>query len=124
MDRELNRLTATAQKIEARISPRRDPEGHHITLSDEDAIRIVSAVRHLSNPSLETTFILRTVTGPGGAPWSRTLTVEEVLRLSAAFERLASDAERARRIERGQYVGPMSGSEAVKFMRGRGRRGF
>ena len=121
MDRDINRLTSAAQKLSVRISPSR-VDGT-VTVSDADVQMLLGALsRNVSTVDANQARHLLTSRPEHGAALK--LTDREANALALAFEQVSADADRAARIARGQYVGPMSGSEAVKFSLGRARRGF
>ena len=47
------------------------------------------------------------------------LDAKGTLRIVQALNRFEQDCDRYRRISRGQFTGPMSGSEAARYLRGR-----
>lgn len=122
MDIELDRLTAAARRIGARVEPRRDRGTGLITLPADSVRDLLTAVSRTSSSSIEANQIRSMLGGHRGAAADQSLPAGTAGRLSWAILRMADEAGRAERIARGQYPGPMSASEAVKFLRGRAGR--
>lgn len=111
----IRNLVAAAAGLGVRIDPAADRETRVITVSPADGTRLVAAARRLSFSSIESTQVTRLLNSGHRAA---TLDIRDAAHLTQALTRLAAAVDREQRISRGQYVGPMSGSEAVKFARG------
>lgn len=111
-------IAAAAAGLNIRIDPTYREEDRKVLLSDNDVKLIAQAVNRANVQTVESNRI-RTLLGvdrrsPGAA---RELTEHDAQQLAAAIRFLGITIERDRRVSRGQYVGPMSGSEAMKFIR-------
>ena len=121
MDIDLDRFIAAARLINARITPTRAAGTPEVTLTAADVQILIDAVRRAAFSSVDGNTIMNLLGANRGRPTEQSLHTRELLMITGALHRLVASASRAEKISRGQYPGPMSGSEAVKFMRGRRR---
>lgn len=112
-------LVAAARALNIRISPVAAVDGGGLVLSVADALSILRLLRATPTRTIEDGNIrgIIRVGHDRSDDDSCLLTVDEAHRLTRALRQIELALDRERRIARGQYVGPMSGSEAVKFMR-------
>lgn len=121
MDRELRYLIYAANLIGAHITPTLAVNAA-VVLTAGDVAAVSEAVTRTVFSSVDGNRV-RSLLGVGyGRPRPVTLSWRDTVQLTATIRRLHDAAEREKRIARGQYTRPMSPSEAVKFMRGRGGR--
>jgi hypothetical protein len=119
MDLEINRLIAAARRNNVRINPKRRADERQVVICAADVRELLAAVNQDS--SIEGNHVRHLLGGPQLQPVEKALGSQQLGRLTMSLNRLADAADRDRRIRRGQYVGPMSGAEAARFLRG-GRR--
>lgn len=116
-ERASHTLTGIAARLGLRIRPAID--GDSIVLSATEAtalwgVTIREAPRTINVQHISTLLSPRTI---GREPLR--LGIEQTQNLARALERFDQDCDRYKRISRGQFSGPMSGSEAVRYLRGR-----
>lgn len=117
MDIELSRLISAARNLNVRITPTRT-EDTNVTLSAADVRALLGPVNLTNLPGTDANQI-RHLLGGGRRPTELTLSGRDANLLTLCLDRLAQAIDRDRRIRRGQFTGPMSGSEAVRYLRGR-----
>jgi len=115
--RHIQLLSAATASLGVRIQPREIIGGIELSVDAVKALwGVVLRAAHLSADTREVGQAL------GGRSFGRaplTLDAEGTLRLVRALNRFEQDCDRYKRISRGQFSGPMSGSEAVRYLRGR-----
>jgi hypothetical protein len=116
MDLEISRLIFAARRSNVRINPKRRANERQVVISAADVRELLVAVNQTS--SIEGNHVRHLLGGSQSQSAEKALGSQQLGRLTMSLNRLADAADRDRRIRRGQYVGPMSGSEAVKFVRG------
>ena len=109
-------LIAAASRLGIRITPVYDAEARTATVTSADAVTLTGSARRLLFGSIETNRVSRIL---GGGRFDVTLDERAIADLTRALLGLGREFDRDKRIRRGQGVGPMSGSETVKFWRGR-----
>lgn len=122
MDIDLERFVAAARLINASITPARDAETAVVVVVVADVKTLVEAVRRTSFSSADGNTFMNLLGVHRGRLTDQRIRSRELQMLTSALHRLVAATDRERKIARGQFFGPMSSSEAVKFMRG--RRGF
>lgn len=117
MDIELSRLSAAARKLNIRITPTRTEDGN-VTVTASDVRALLGAVNstNLTGPEANQIRHLLYARRP---PTDVTISGRDANLLTLCLDRLAQAVDRDARIRRGQFTGPMSGSEAVRYLRGR-----
>ena len=117
MDIELTRLAAAARRINASITPTRTDDGS-VFLDERDVAALTQALNTGSAGQVQSNEARGYLHPRGQRSGQVTLDGAAVRRLSVILDQFAYAVERDRKIRRGIYPGPMSGSEAVKFWRG------
>jgi hypothetical protein len=110
------RLANAASRFSARITPAWDAELDRVTISEADVTAVSVALRLLSVSSADVNLANSLLGLHRGRPAAQQLTGRDAMHLATAFERIAQAADRADKISRGIYPGPMSGPEAIKLM--------
>jgi hypothetical protein len=119
-ERTIRTLVETASRLGVRLRP--TVEDDHIILTSAEAAALWNVtVRHApASIDIQHLPLLLDPRKIGREPLE--LTIEQTQRLAQALERFDQDYSRYKRISRGQFSGPMSGSEAMRYLRGRGGR--
>jgi hypothetical protein len=118
MDIELARFVSAARRIGASIAPNWDRESGTALLTAADAHALSLAVTRTEFSSVDGNQI-KALIAAHLPPADRAVAPRDVLRITAAINRLADSADRKARLARGQITGPLSGREATRFMMGR-----
>lgn len=120
---DLDRLIAAAHRLTLRISPTFDPTTGTVLVSAEDVRSIMLRVRQIDGAFSETNAMAELLGARHGRFEDRRLSNAQVLRAAAVLGRVQAAVDRADKIRRGQFTGPMSPREAAAFARARfGRR--
>lgn len=113
--------TEALSGLNVRINPMYLPEDHKVILPAADVDALTRAVNTAKVQPVESGRI-RTLLGVGRGRNRATdceLSERDAQLLASAIRFLGIAIERDRKISRGQYAGPMSGAEAMKYVRAR-----
>ena len=110
-------LIAAAARLGVRIRPQEVIGG--IALSVDEVTALWGSVLRKTHYSVDVREIGHALGGRSFGEAPLVLDAKGTLRIVQALNRFEQDCDRYRRISRGQFTGPMSGSEAARYLRGR-----